>query len=145
MIFLALALLLIASWVDLRTRIVPDWIALAMLVLGITGNAMLHPNSTVLGLAMAVAGLAVGGLIGLGLFGLAGLGGGDAKLIAALGAVLGPLALVQTLFWMAIAGAVLACCASWRGRRELAYVPAIALGLFVYCLVPNSFWSVITS
>jgi prepilin peptidase CpaA len=54
------------------------------------------------------------------------------KLVVAVGAALGPAALLATLFWVAICGGVLAVVALIRGRRDLAYVPAIAMGLLVY-------------
>jgi prepilin peptidase CpaA len=60
------------------------------------------------------------------------------KLLAGLGAVLGPAALLSALFWVVLAGAVLSAGAALRGRRELAYVPAIAAGLFVYGLWPDA-------
>ena len=78
------------------------------------------------------SGAALGFVLTFPLYALGGFGGGDLKLVVALGAALGPLALLSTLFWMALCGGVLACVAWLRGRRNLAYVPAIALGLLIY-------------
>jgi prepilin peptidase CpaA len=145
MTWLALGLLAIAAVCDLRSRIIPDWIALAMIALGLVGNALTHPVSAGSGLGLSMLGLALGAIVGLALFELAGLGGGDAKLIAGVGTAIGPLALFPALFWMAQAGAALAILASVRGRRELAYAPAIALGLLIHALLPGEFWRALAS
>src|SRR5438270_8787170 len=106
-----LSLLAIATWHDLRTREIPNWISLALAVWAI-GTAALgwHPADWS-GVAL---GLAIGFMLTAPLFWLGGLGGGDVKLTTALGACLGPLGLVQTLFWVAVAGGVLALIAKLR-------------------------------
>lgn len=136
MLAVPLLLLLIATICDLRTRIIPDWISIALLGWGI-GAATFGGGA--FGIAgSAWASLGIGLLLGLGLgailFALGGLGGGDVKLMAGLGAVLGPIALLHVLFWMAMAGAVLAIVAKLRGRSDFAYVPAIAAGLLIYAV-----------
>ena len=79
--------------------------------------------------------MGVGVSIGVFLFWLGGFGGGDAKLLAALGATLGPRALLPFLFYAAIAGGLLAGVALVRGKRDLAYAPAMALGLLVFLMI----------
>ena len=85
--------------------------------------------------------LIAGALLGLGLsasvFYLGGLGGGDVKLLAAIGAAVGPWALLSILAWMALAGGILALIAAARGKREFAYVPAIAVGVVVETVWPG--------
>ena len=82
-----------------------------------------------------------GSAAGLGLsaavFCLGGLGGGDVKLLAAIGAAVGPWTLLSILAWMAVAGGVLALIAAARGKRDFAYVPAIAVGVMVETLWPG--------
>jgi Flp pilus assembly protein protease CpaA len=56
------------------------------------------------------------------------MGGGDAKLLVALGALLGPLAFVVFLLFVSIAGGLFAIVAKIRGEKELPYAPAFALG-----------------
>jgi prepilin peptidase CpaA len=145
MIWLALVILLLAALCDLRSRTVPDWTWLALTALGFIGNALGNPTSVGSGLLVAGSGLLVGLVVGLSLYGLARFGGGDARLLAALGAVLGPIALLGALFWMAIAGGVLAVIAAWRGRSDLAYVPAIVAGVLAQALVPPTFWTYLIS
>jgi len=83
-------------------------------------------------------GLAVGFAAGAILFALGGLGGGDVKLLAALGAILGFKGELGVLFYMALAGAVLALLARLRKQREYAYAPAIAIGLLAFIL--RGYW-----
>ena len=46
-------------------------------------------------------------------------------------ATLGPREFLTFLFYVAIAGGLLAAMALLRGRRDIAYTPAMALGLFM--------------
>ncbi len=130
---IALVPLLIASVYDLRTREVPNWISILLLSVA-TGAAVMG----VAGIRFWMVGS--GGLLGLAigatLFRFAELGGGDAKLIAAIGALLGPVGLVIVLFWMAVSGGVLALIAMARGQRDYAYAPAIAAGYLAYLVWP---------
>jgi len=64
--------------------------------------------------ADAVAGLAVGGALGIALYAGGGLGGGDAKLIGALGALLGPVRCLEATCWAFAAGAVGSVFLAWR-------------------------------
>ena len=137
-LILIAALLSIAVLTDLRTREIPDWVSVAMLGLAIL--------AAVFGWAgvrwwMVPSGFLVGLLIGVALYRFAHFGGGDAKLIAALGAALGPVALLFVLFWMALAGGILALVAATRGRSDYAYAPAICLGFAGYLVYPAGvFW-----
>ena len=87
--------------------------------------------------------VAIGGVVGLTtgylLFRFAKLGGGDAKLIAALGLLVGPVGLLIVLFGMAIAGGVLSLVAMLRGQRDYAYVPAITAGFIGYVGLVSQF------
>lgn len=129
-----LILLVVATVSDLRKRVVPDWIPLAILAWAAI--------ATFSGLGdVGWHGVVAGALLGFGLgaivFYLGGLGGGDVKLMAACGACVGPLGLLYLLFWMAVAGGALALIAAARGKQDLAYVPAIAIGFAVYVIDPG--------
>ena len=136
MIYIAIGLTLVAVLYDLRRREVPNWIGASLVVCAVTAIAAGFTDVTWAGLAM---GAALGLALTLPLYALGGFGGGDVKLVVALGGALGPLALLSALFWVALAGGVLALLAAIRGRGDLAYVPAIALGLLVYW-VRLEFW-----
>ncbi len=134
LLFIAvLTLLVVASICDVRRREVPDWIAVAVFL------------AAVVAATLGVAGIrfwmvATGGLLGLAvgaaMFRFAHFGGGDAKLLGAIGALLGPVGLLFVLFAMALAGGVLALIAMARGQRDYAYGPAIALGYLAYLIWP---------
>lgn len=123
--------LAVASAYDLRKHEIPDWISWLLFGWAVVGTAASLFDVGWLGL---VAGLGMGLAFGMVLFWLGGLGGGDVKLIAALGAALGPGGLLQTLFWMAMAGGVMALVALAMGKRYFAYVPAITFGFAAYVL-----------
>ncbi len=126
-----LLLLLIAAAHDLRRREVPDWIALALLGWAATAATLGIGELNWLALGL---GLAIGLMLTVPLFCLGGIGGADVKLIAALGSALGQWPLVQSLFWIALAGGALALVAQCRGQRTFAYVPAMFLGLSAFAL-----------
>ncbi|HOT98226.1 MAG TPA: A24 family peptidase [bacterium] len=106
---LQLAALLIlvgcAAWWDVKSRRIPNGLTLPALVLGLLSHGLAHGMT---GVGSALAGAAAGGVI-LGIFYLLdGMGAGDVKLMAAVGALLGwPLA-VAALLGTAIAGGALA-------------------------------------
>ncbi|MCP4944976.1 MAG: hypothetical protein GY924_23745, partial [Planctomycetaceae bacterium] len=117
---IALLLLLFATVCDFRTREIPNWISIAIALV-----AVIAASAGWLGLSfpLMVAGGILGFLIGYSLFRFARLGGGDAKLIAALGWLVGPVGLLIVLFGMAIAGGVLSLIAISRNQSDYAYVP----------------------
>jgi prepilin peptidase CpaA len=129
-----LAPVLLALVYDLRTREIPDWIPLTAIAwAGLATAAGLN--------GLAWIGLTVGGVLGLGLgaamFYCARFGGGDVKLLTAIGAAVGPWILLSVMAWMAVAGGVLALIAVARGKRDFAYVPAIAFGVLAETLWPG--------
>ncbi len=130
-----LGLTLVAVVTDLRRREVPDAVPLALLGWAVLVCAL---GWTEIAWFTLIAGLVLGLAIGAICFASGALGGGDAKLLAALGAVVGPVAMFEVLFWMALAGGVLALMSAACGRREFAYVPAIAVGLCVQLAWPNA-------
>lgn len=127
-------LLLVATVIDLRTREIPDWISVALALVAILAAGVGWAG---IRWWMVVSGAAAGLMIGYTLFRFANFGGGDAKLIAALGTLLGPVGLLFLLFWMALAGGVLALIALARGQRDYAYGPAIAAGYLAYLIWPT--------
>ena len=114
MTIVVLAAGLIASWIDLRSRRVPNLLtmplACAGVLLAVIGASGLTATDAVLGL-----------LVGLGvmlpLHVLGGTGAGDVKLMAAFGALLGPAGVLGAFIRMAIIGGVIALgIAIQRGR-----------------------------
>ena len=136
-ITIPLALLIVATVCDIRTREVPNWISVAILLWATTATGFgFHGISW----GPMLLGMCLGFVVGAIVFYVGGLGGADVKLIAAIGALLGPLALLFVLFWMALAGGLLALVAAARGHRDFAYVPAITTGFAVYLFYPGGLW-----
>jgi len=129
MTYVAIVFAIVATVYDVRSRVIPDWIAAALLACSALCIAAGLSDLTWTTFAY---GAALGFALTFPLYALGGFGGGDLKLVVAIGAALGPLALLSVLFWVAISGGMLAIVALIRGRRDLAYVPAIACGLLLY-------------
>ena len=104
----------IAGWTDWRSRRIPNWLTVPALLLGIAANSLAQgwsgAKESLLG-----AGLGLGLLLPFVL--IRSLGGGDWKLVGALGAFLGPprliAVLVVTIF---VAGAMAVGLVVWKKR-----------------------------
>jgi prepilin peptidase CpaA len=131
--WIVFAFLILAAVWDIRTREIPDWISLAILLTVIVAVALGHGP---VHWGNMLGGLFLGFCCSAPLFWLGGFGGADVKLIAAVGASLGPVGLLCMFFWMAMAGAALAIFAKVRRQKDFAYAPAIAFGFLV-----QSLWS----
>ncbi len=101
----ALALSLIAAGWDLASRRIPNLLTVTGMALGLAGHLALEREA---GLAWSLAGLVVGlGLLLLPCI-LGGMGGGDLKLMAALGTLVGPASILEIALVSAVAGGVIA-------------------------------------
>jgi len=103
-----------AAIVDLRTRRIPNAVTVLLAASGFTlaatGASGLSIGASALGFALGLALMLPGHLIGA-------TGGGDVKLLAAVGAVVGPAAVVMAFLYTALAGGLLAVAvALHRGR-----------------------------
>jgi len=107
----ALAVAIMAAVTDLRARIVPNRLVAAGLLAGVALQAWtLGP----FGAWRALLGAAVGLAIFLPFYLLGGMGGGDVKLMAALGACLGAAGAVRVALVASLFGAVFALAAAAR-------------------------------
>lgn len=90
---------------DIQSRRIPNW-----LTFGAAGAALVFHTVAPQGggVMFAAAGWFLGGLIMFLPFALRGLGGGDVKLVAALGAWLGPMNAIWVALYAGIAGFVMA-------------------------------------
>ena len=121
----------VAAAIDLRTRRVPNTLTLAIAATGVT--------LAVAGISRVAVPAAIGGcLVGVALmlpghiFGATG--GGDVKLLGALGTLLGPGGTVTAFLAMAVVGGLMALAIGIHRRlagerdNRFAYAPAIAVG-----------------
>jgi prepilin peptidase CpaA len=113
------AVAIAACGFDLRTRRIPNALtfgaaAAALLSAGLTGGPT--------GLGLALAGWFLGLILWLPIYALGGMGAGDVKLIAAIGACLGPSGVLFAAIYAGIAGAVMALLVAFaRGYLREAY------------------------
>lgn len=131
------AVLCVATITDLRSRRIPNWLVLPFLGAGIAVSAILHGWH---GVAQSAEGLGLGALLFGVLFCVGGMGMGDVKLFAAIGAWVGPGQLMLALVITGLAGGVMAlgwACAGgflgelfkgtgdlmfgWKDRKSLAH------------------------
>ena len=128
---MSFAILLTAVVFDLRSRQIPDALSVCLLALAIVSTGFhLHR----VGWLDLFLGLLIGFTAGLILFALGGFGGGDVKLLSALGAIVGLKGELGVILYMAVLGALLAVVARLRKQREYAYAPAIAFGLLAFII-----------
>jgi prepilin peptidase CpaA len=99
------SLVLSASVCDLWSRRVPNALTLGAAAVAIAMHGVMGGWSGVL---LAASGCAVGLVLFFPLFALGGMGAGDVKLLAAIGAWLGPTGALWTGLYGAIAGGIMA-------------------------------------
>jgi prepilin peptidase CpaA len=102
-----LAVLAVATFTDLRSRRIPNWLVFPFLLAGFVVSGALHGWA---GIRHSLAGMALGALLFGVLCALGGMGMGDVKLVAAIGAWIGSAQLLIALVLTAMAGGVLAIC-----------------------------------
>jgi prepilin peptidase CpaA len=102
-----IVVLAIATFTDLRSRRIPNWLVLPFMVAGIAVSGWLHGWH---GVGQSLGGLALGGLLFGILCWMGGMGMGDVKLCAAIGAWIGPAQLLVALVITGITGGVMALC-----------------------------------
>jgi leader peptidase (prepilin peptidase)/N-methyltransferase len=127
--------LLVLAWIDLRTMLLPDVLTLPLIVLGLIMTWVTDTPSLLDHCLAAILGYTV--LHGIAwawkrFRGREGLGLGDAKLLAALGAWLGLAALPSVLFLSACLGLAAAGAAALTGRAmtrttAIPFGPCLAL------------------
>jgi prepilin peptidase CpaA len=150
-----------AAAIDLRTRRVPNVLTAGVALVGLGLAAM---GLGRVGLSLSFAGCLVGLGVMLPGYLIGAMGGGDVKLLAAVGTLLGPGATLRAFVASAIAGGLIAIFVAWRRGRfaatvsgatalvtsagsrideisdtrrdnRFAYAPAIAVGVIVAALV----------
>ena len=135
--------LIVVTFIDLSHRIIPDVITLPGIVMGTVFSALMTYPFFYPGVVSSLAGIAAGGGIVFVISSLyylasgqAGMGGGDVKLLAMVGAFLGWKGVFFTLFSGAFVGAAigLSLMVFWgkKSKYALPFGPFLSLGAYVY-------------
>ena len=147
-IIVAVVLGLAAVIVDLRRREIPNWISIAALVGGFGCQVL---DKGWMGIGVAALGAVVGFVVFLVFYLLGGMGGGDVKLMAGFGALLGAGRLLEAALWTAGVGGLMAVIVlgfCWLKAKivrheggvalpkAIPYAPAIACGVWL-TLIPK--------
>src|SRR6266480_4114024 len=142
------AALVVISFIDLDVRIVPDVISLPGIVVGLVlsvvgyfaigGSSSIVPSpvSSLIGIITGGGFLLVTAWIYEKITGVEGMGGGDIKLLAMIGAFLGWPSIPLTLFFSSLGGSVIGLTAmaiKGVGRKyALPFAPFLCLGALLY-------------
>ena len=131
---------------DLARRTISNWLSLAALLAGLACQMVAEGWK---GAGMALLGSIAGFVIFLVFYLLGGMGGGDVKLMAGFGSMLGVGRLLQAAIWIGIAGGLMAAAAlgysalrralsgnqGKAGRAQaIPYAPAIVIGVWLTLL-----------
>jgi len=133
---LLVSALLALTMIDLHHKILPDRITLPGIAVGLAAAATLLP----VGIVPALAGAALGGglFFGIAVVSRGGMGGGDIKLMAMIGAFLGWQAVLLTTLLASVVGGVVGVVlmlAFGKGRKyAVPFGPFLAAGALV-CLL----------
>ena len=107
-IVILVGLLLLASYRDICEYRISNKLILFGLAVGISLNVILPQEIGGLGFQLALAGAGVGVIVFLPMYLIHAMGAGDIKLMAMVGAFVGPSPMLQIALYVAIAGGLLA-------------------------------------
>jgi prepilin peptidase CpaA len=134
------AVLAVATFTDLRSRRIPNWLVFPFMAAGLVVPAFVGGWH---GVAQSLEGFGLGALIFGLLHWFGGMGMGDVKLVAAIGAWVGPHQLIISIVLTAMVGGIMALVWAIFGgflgeisinnpqQRKIPYAPAIAIGTLV--------------
>lgn len=132
--WLAVLLATAVGW-DLRSRRIPNWLTAPAVLAAIAANGIAGGWP---GLQLALVGFAAGGVAWLVALMTGGLGGGDVKLVFAIGALMGPAFTLRALICAALAGALLALVAMARRGHFLTQLRVFGRHLLSAALVGST-------
>lgn len=146
--FLLVAALIVITFVDLDVRIVPDVISLPGIGLGILASIIQYqwpidrlsnlpsPTSSLLGIILGGGSLLLVAWTYQFFTGIEGMGGGDIKLLAMIGAFLGWPAVPVALFFASVTGSVVGLIFMLRkgvgSKYALPFAPFLCVGALFY-------------
>ncbi|MBI3292998.1 MAG: prepilin peptidase [Elusimicrobia bacterium] len=142
--------LLVASFIDLRVRLIPDAISFTLIGFGVA-SAGVNPllgqtwterlGASLLGMAAGGGGLYAVAMLGGIVFRTDALGGGDIKLLAGLGSLLGWSGVVGTVLIASSLGAAIGLMLLMLGKihrkTAIPFGPFLSLGAYLSWLFPD--------
>ena len=134
--------LLVVTFIDLDHQIIPDRITLPGMIVGLIASAWILP----LGFFNAVVGLLAGGALfyGVAAASRGGMGGGDIKLIAMIGAFLGWKLMLLTILLGAMTGSIVGLSLMiFKGKSRkyaVPFGPFLSLGAVVSLFIGQAIW-----
>ncbi|MBI4687137.1 MAG: prepilin peptidase [Nitrospirae bacterium] len=141
--FLFVSSLIVITFIDFQYQIIPDSITLPGIIIGLALGSTILPdpfNSTgLLGLKASLTGVALGGglfyliaVVGTAVFKKEAMGGGDIKMMAMVGGILGWKGVLLTTFFGSLFGSIVGIAIiSIKGREwgsKIPFGPYLALG-----------------
>ncbi|MGF6148024.1 Pectic enzymes secretion protein outO [Kingella potus] len=125
------AILIALTFIDADTQYLPDELTLSLIWLGLlancNGNGLISLQQSVIGAVCGYMSLRLLNALHKAVRGIDGMGGGDWKLLAALGAWLGAAALPVVVLAAAIFGIVSALILRVRQKEPIAFGPCLAV------------------
>ncbi len=135
------SLLLTISLIDARHYLIPDALSIGGLGAGLALSLLPGPPSfltSVIGAALGFGVLLAVGLLGEWVFKKPAMGGGDIKMMAMVGAFLGPAGAMLTVFIGALAGTLVFAPLSLKTKREVPFGVFLGLGAAIAFLFGQS-------
>lgn len=139
--FIFCSALVVITFVDLVFQIIPDRITLPGILIGLVAGSMLMPDPfmrySLLGFKTSVIGLLAGGglFYVIAILSRGGMGGGDIKMMAMVGALMGWKAVLLTIFLGSLTGAIFGISLmilKGKGRKtKIPFGPFLSLGTLI--------------
>ena len=133
--------LVVITFIDLDFQIIPDAITLPGILIGIVAGSLIMPDpfirNSLLGFKASVIGLLAGGglFYAIAVLSRGGMGGGDIKMMAMVGALMGWKSVLLTIFLGSLTGAVFGIflmISKGKGRKtKIPFGPFLALGTVI--------------
>jgi len=103
----------LAAWFDYKTRRIPNGFTFSLILMGLILNSYF---SGIEGLKLSFFGLGLAILILYIPFAVGGMGGGDVKLLAGIGTLLGPALFFKIFLASAVFGGIFSFIAMWKAK-----------------------------
>jgi leader peptidase (prepilin peptidase)/N-methyltransferase len=135
------SVLLAIALIDARHYLIPDQLSIGGLAAGLTISLLpgpVTPLQSVLGAATGFGVLLAVGVLGERIFKKPAMGGGDMKMMAMVGAFLGPVGTMLTIFLGALAGSLIFGPISLKTQKLVPFGVFLAIGAAITFLVGDA-------